>query len=59
MRYEEKRLKYINSLMDTLNDLVSGIYESLVDYDYDSVNENINKLKIEIDDLTKTISNEI
>ena len=59
MRYEERRLKYINSLMNRVNILCDNVYESLIDYDFDNVKENLNELKIEIEELTKSISNEI
>ena len=36
-----------------------GVYESLVDGDYDQVRELLTEIKTVIDDLTKSISNEI
>lgn len=35
------------------------VYESLVDEEYDHVRELLSEIKIVIDDLTKSISNEI
>lgn len=37
----------------------SDVYESLVDEEYDHVRELLSEIKIVIDDLTKSISNEI
>lgn len=37
----------------------TGVYESLVDGDYDQVRELLTEIKTVIEDLTKSISNEI
>ena len=52
-------MMYINSTINQVNDMWTGVYESLVDGDYDQVRELIDEIKTVIDDLTKSISNEI
>lgn len=59
VRYQERKLNYINSTIRQVNDMWTGVYESLVDGDYDQVRELLTEIKTVIDDLTKSISNEI
>jgi hypothetical protein len=44
--------------MDSLHDLLNGIYESLVDQDYADAKEKLSEAKTVIDDITKSISDE-
>ena len=55
MSYTDKKLKYINRLMDEVNDLVDVIYEGLVDDDFESVRE----ASIALEGLLKEILNSI
>lgn len=59
VRYQERKLNYINATIRQVNDMWTGVYESLVDGDYDQVRELLTEIKTVIDDLTKSISNEI
>jgi len=59
MRYEERKLNYINSTIRQVDDMWRCVYESLVDGEYDQVRELLTEIKTVIDDLTKSISNEI
>ena len=55
MSYTDKKLKYINRLMDEVNDLVDVIYEGLVDDDFESVRE----ASVALEGLLKEILNSI
>ncbi len=59
MRYQERKLNYINATIRQVDDMWRGVYESLVDGEYDQVRELLTEIKTVIDDLTKSISNEI
>ena len=59
MKYEEERLKRINSLMDDIHSVCNEIYEGLVDQDFESVKSNLYVLSELIDYVQKSISNEI
>jgi len=59
LRYQERKLSYINSTIRLVDDMWRDIYESLVDEEYDHVRELLSEIKIVIDDLNKSISNEI
>jgi hypothetical protein len=55
MSYTDKKLIYINRLMDEVHDLVDEIYEGLVDEDFDSVRE----ASLRLEELLKEILNSI
>lgn len=59
MKYQERRLNYINGLSSLIDSLWSDAFESLIDGDYDDVRDNLQEIKSVIEDLTKSISNEI
>lgn len=59
MKYEESRLKRINSIMDEIHSVCDDIYEGLVDEDYESVKSNLRTLSDLIDYVRKSVSNEI
>jgi phosphate uptake regulator len=59
MRYQERRLNYLNHIANKVGNLWSEAFESLIDGDYDDVRDNLHEIKSVIDDLTKSISNEI
>jgi hypothetical protein len=59
VRYQERKLNYINATIRQVDDMWRDVYESLVDGEYDQVRELLTEIKTVIDDLTKSISNEI
>jgi len=59
MKYEEERLRRINSLMDEIHSVCDDIYEGLVDEDFNSVKSNLRVLSELIDYVQKSISNEV
>lgn len=59
MRYQERKIQYINATMKMVNDMWSDVYESLMEDNFDRVDELLTEIKTVIEDLTKSISNEI
>ena len=59
MRYQERKIQYINATMKLVNDMWSDVYESLMEDNFDRVDELLTEIKTVIEDLTKSISNEI
>lgn len=59
MRYQERKIQYINATMKLVNDMWSDVYESLIEDNFDRVDELLTEIKTVIEDLTKSISNEI
>lgn len=59
LRYQEKKIQYINSTMKLVNDMWTDVYESLLEDDFDNVDALLTEIKMVIEDLTKSISNEI
>jgi hypothetical protein len=59
MKYEDDNLRYINNVTKQINDLVDDIYEALVDYEYEVARDIIPILIEVIEDLQKSITNEI
>jgi hypothetical protein len=59
MKYEDDNLRYINNVTKQINDLVNDIYEALVDYEYEVARDIIPILIEVIEDLQKSITNEI
>jgi RecA-family ATPase len=59
MKYEEDNLRYINNVTQQINDLVDDIYEALVDSEYELARSIIPSLIEIIEDLQKSITNEI
>lgn len=59
MRYEEDNLRYINSVTNQINKMVTSIYEALLDSEYELAREMIPGLIEVIEDLQKSITNEI
>lgn len=57
MSYTDKKLKYINRLMDEVNDLVDVIYEGLVDEDFESVREASLALEVLLKEILNSINN--
>lgn len=57
MSYSDKKLKYINRLMDEVNDLVDVIYEGLVDEDFESVREASLALEVLLKEILNSINN--
>ena len=59
MKYEEERLRRINSIMNEIHQAVDSMYEGLVDDDFESVKSNLRNLSELIDYVCKSISNEV
>jgi hypothetical protein len=59
MKYEDDNLRYINNVTKQINDLVDDIYEALVDYEYEVARDIIPIFIEVIEDLQKSITNEI
>ena len=59
MKYEDDNLRYINNVTKQINDLVDDIYEALVDSEYEVARDIIPILIEIIEDLQKSITNEI
>lgn len=57
MSYTDKKLKYINRLMDEVNDLVDVIYEGLVDEDFEAVREASLALEVLLKEILNSINN--
>ena len=57
MSYTDKKLKYINRLMDEVNDLVDNIYEGLVDDDFEAVREASIALEAVLKEILNSINN--
>lgn len=57
MSYSDKKLKYINRLMDEVNDLVDVIYEGLVDEDFEAVREASLALEVLLKEILNSINN--
>lgn len=56
---DEKRLKYINHLMDDIHDKSNEVYESLVDKDFNQAEHNINQLISTLNDIKSSFKDEI
>lgn len=56
--YDEERLKHINSLMDEVNEDVSGIYENLVDREFDDVVVSADSLILKLEEIKKSVLGE-
>ena len=59
MRYEDDNLRYINSVTKQINNIVDDVYEALVDSEYEQASILIFNLLEVIEDLQKSITNEI
>lgn len=59
MKYEDDNLRYINSVTKQINNLVDEIYAALVDSEYEVARGIIPTLIEVIEDLQKSITNEI
>jgi hypothetical protein len=59
MRYEEDNLRYINIVTNQIKSLVSFIYDALIDSEYEKASAMIPSLIEIIEDLQKSITNEI
>lgn len=59
MKYEDDNLRYINNVTKQINDLVDDIYEALADSQYEVARDIIPILIEIIEDLQKSITNEI
>lgn len=59
MRYEDDNLRYINSVTKQINNIVDDVYEALVDSEYEQASILILNLLEVIEDLQKSITNEI
>lgn len=59
MKFEENNIRYINLAIGRLNSLVDEVYESLVDFDFEKTNTSLSQIIEEVQDLRKSISNEI
>lgn len=55
MSYSDKKMIYINRLMDDVHSLVDEIYEGLVDEDFEAVRE----ASLALEELLKEILNSI
>lgn len=55
MSYSDKKMIYINRLMDDVHNLVDEIYEGLVDEDFEAVRE----ASLALEELLKEILNSI
>jgi predicted translin family RNA/ssDNA-binding protein len=56
---DEKRLKYINHLMDEIHNQSNEIYESLVDNDFNEAEYNIDKLISNLNNIKNSFKDEI
>ena len=56
---DEKRLKYINHLMDDIHDKSSEVYESLVDKDFNQAEQDIDKLISTLNNIKSSFKDEI
>ena len=56
---DENRLKHINHLMDGIYEQSSGIYESLVDKDFNQAEQEINNLISTLNDIKCSFKDEI
>ena len=56
---DEKRLKYINHLMDDIHDQSSSVYESLVDKDFNQAEQDINQLISTLNNIKSSFKDEI
>lgn len=59
MKYEEERVRRINSIVNEIHECVVSIHEGLIDDDFDSVKSNLRNLSELIDYVRKSISNEV
>jgi hypothetical protein len=59
MKYEDDNLRYINSVTRQINNIVDDVYEALVDSEYEQASILILNLLEVIEDLQKSITNEI
>lgn len=59
MRYKERKIRYVNTVTNSLRVLCDNVNMSLIDGDYDRVRSLLTEMQEVIDDLTKSISNEI
>lgn len=59
MKYEDDNLRYINSVTKQINNIVDDVYEALVDSEYEQASILILNLLEVIEDLQKSITNEI
>lgn len=50
---------HVNSVMRSINEYTDNIYESLMDSDFDSLNQNIVQLTALLKDLQQTIKEEL
>lgn len=57
--YDQERITHINHVMDGINEKSSEIYEGLIDRDYPESIKSIDSLIDELNELKKTISNDI
>ncbi|HAY88488.1 MAG TPA: hypothetical protein DCY51_03530 [Bacteroidetes bacterium] len=59
MKYEDDNLRYINNVTKQINNIVDDVYEALVDSEYEQASILILNLLEVIEDLQKSITNEI
>ena len=57
--YDEERLIHINTLMDTIHDSTNEIYESLVDRDFDSLQNTVGSLIAILKEISLSTENEV
>ncbi len=57
--YDNERIKHINYLMDTIHEQSSEIYEGMVDRDFEQLNDGLDSICDIINEIKKSISDEI
>ena len=57
--YDRERLTHINYLMDNIHDSTTHIYESLVDRDFDTLQEHIKNLQLILKDISISVEDDI
>lgn len=59
MRYNDRKLSYVNNVIDNIRYLVVDVHEALVDEDFISASFKISEIEDILLELKKSISNEI
>jgi hypothetical protein len=59
MKYEDDNLRYINSVTNQISNIVGEIHDALIDSEYEVARDKIPSLIEIIEDLQKSITNEI
>jgi len=57
--YDRERLIHINSVMDEMNQDISGIYEALVDREFDELISFCEALTEKVEDLKQSVDKDI